>query len=191
MEEWNFWQEKFSTNQKNIIMAKEKLFSPEDFDKPADKSWWQKYRVLILGLSGALIIIAIILCCIFLKDVDKEEVSAQQELTESPQEENSLEYNHTSNSEILATQGEERAESELEDTKTEIVEITLSPEDKRKEEDAQTKAIDLNVSNNVETEALNVIHGDYGNGEIRKNKLGDKYQPIQNRVNELKRQGAF
>lgn len=47
------------------------------------------------------------------------------------------------------------------------------------------------VSNDVEAEAMKVIRGDYGIGQERKDKLGAKYQPIQNRVNELKREGVF
>lgn len=49
----------------------------------------------------------------------------------------------------------------------------------------------INVSNDVETEAMKVIRGDYGVGQERKDKLGNKYQPIQNRVNELKKEGVF
>ena len=48
-----------------------------------------------------------------------------------------------------------------------------------------------NVSNDVEAEAMKVIRGDYGVGQERKNKLGEKYQTIQNRVNELKHEGVF
>lgn len=47
------------------------------------------------------------------------------------------------------------------------------------------------VSGDVEEEALKVIRGVYGDGQERKNRLGAKYQEIQNRVNQLKRQGAF
>lgn len=47
------------------------------------------------------------------------------------------------------------------------------------------------VTNDLEAEARKVIRGDYGIGEERKAKLGSKYQPIQNRVNELKREGVF
>lgn len=49
----------------------------------------------------------------------------------------------------------------------------------------------VNISNDVETEALKVIRGDYGIGQERKDKLGEKYQTIQTRVNELKREGLF
>lgn len=47
------------------------------------------------------------------------------------------------------------------------------------------------VSDNIQAEALKVIRGDYGIGRTRKEKLGNKYQIIQNRVNELKREGMF
>lgn len=47
------------------------------------------------------------------------------------------------------------------------------------------------VSNDVEAEALKVIRGEYGIGQERKNKLGNQYEAIQRRVNELKREGAF
>ena len=48
-----------------------------------------------------------------------------------------------------------------------------------------------NVSSDVDAEAMKVIRGDYGVGLERKNKLGTKYQTIQSRVNELKREGVF
>ncbi len=47
------------------------------------------------------------------------------------------------------------------------------------------------VSNDIEAEALKVIRGDYGIGQERKNKLGNQYEAIQRRVNELKKEGAF
>ncbi len=50
---------------------------------------------------------------------------------------------------------------------------------------------DSNISNDVEVEAMKVIRGDYGIGQERKDRLGAKYQTIQNRVNELKREGVF
>ncbi|MCI9030747.1 hypothetical protein [Barnesiella sp. CU968] len=47
------------------------------------------------------------------------------------------------------------------------------------------------VSNDVEAEAIKVIRGEYGIGQERKVKLGNYYEAIQRRVNELKREGAF
>lgn len=41
----------------------------------------------------------------------------------------------------------------------------------------------------IETTAINVIRGDYGNGQERKDKLGSTYADVQKRVNEMYRQG--
>lgn len=47
------------------------------------------------------------------------------------------------------------------------------------------------VSDDIEQEALKVIRGDYGIGNERKTRLGNKYTEIQARVNQLKREGKF
>lgn len=49
----------------------------------------------------------------------------------------------------------------------------------------------VSVSDDIQAEALKVIKGEYGDGSKRKALLGSRYQEIQNRVNELKRQGFF
>lgn len=57
---------------------------------------------------------------------------------------------------------------------------------------SNSNSVDIpTVPNDIEAEALKVIRGDYGVGKERKAKLGSKYQTIQSRVNELKRQGIF
>lgn len=43
----------------------------------------------------------------------------------------------------------------------------------------------------IETEALNVIRGVYGDGEQRRQALGNRYAEIQARVNQMKRDGLF
>lgn len=42
----------------------------------------------------------------------------------------------------------------------------------------------------VEEKARQVIRGNYGNGQVRKDKLGDEYQTIQDMVNEMYRNGS-
>ena len=44
-------------------------------------------------------------------------------------------------------------------------------------------------SGTLEEKAKEVIRGKYGNGEIRKQKLGDQYSEIQSKVNEMYRNG--
>ncbi len=57
--------------------------------------------------------------------------------------------------------------------------------------DKQPAAATATPTGDIEDTAMNVIRGNYGNGNVRKQNLGDKYQTIQNRVNQLKREGAF
>lgn len=57
--------------------------------------------------------------------------------------------------------------------------------------DKQPAADKATPTGDIEDTAMNVIRGNYGNGNVRKQNLGDKYQTIQNRVNQLKREGAF
>lgn len=45
------------------------------------------------------------------------------------------------------------------------------------------------LSGTLEEKAKEVIRGNYGNGEVRKQKLGDQYSDIQSKVNEMYRNG--
>ena len=45
------------------------------------------------------------------------------------------------------------------------------------------------VSEDVVKEAVSVIRGNYGNNPDRRRRLGDRYQDIQNKVNEMYRNG--
>ncbi len=83
--------------------------------------------------------------------------------------------NETDNQEVL---GSERPATQVE-----------APSNTANTPSAATSA--TGISNDVETEALKVIRGEYGVGQERKDKLGTKYQTIQSRVNELKREGLF
>ena len=45
------------------------------------------------------------------------------------------------------------------------------------------------LTGTLEEKAKDVIRGNYGNGEVRKQKLGDQYAEIQGKVNEMYRNG--
>ncbi len=64
-------------------------------------------------------------------------------------------------------------------------------QDKPKVVSAQTKPVTVpsNATGTVEEEAKDVIRGKYGNGDVRKRNLGDRYAEIQNKVNEMYRNG--
>ena len=61
------------------------------------------------------------------------------------------------------------------------------PDVVKEEKKNQTSAIPVNGS--LEQKAIAVIRGTYGNGLERKQKLGDEYTVIQNKVNEMYRDG--
>src|SRR5574344_712769 len=59
-------------------------------------------------------------------------------------------------------------------------------------ESSSAEKVDTNVETdveNVEAKAKQVIRGDFGNGYVRKQKLGSEYTSIQNKVNEMYRTG--
>ena len=45
------------------------------------------------------------------------------------------------------------------------------------------------ASGTIEEEAIKVIRGEYGNGDVRKKNLGGRYAEIQSKVNEMYRNG--
>ncbi|ROT06162.1 hypothetical protein EEL49_08920 [Muribaculaceae bacterium Isolate-104 (HZI)] len=111
-----------------------------------------------------------------------EEVSAVESVDEATDQPEGVQDEANSEEASEATQTEQpAAEPKAEAPVTNVV-----------TEQTQPKATEsASVSNDVEAEAIKVIRGEYGIGQERKDKLGAKYQPIQNRVNELKREGVF
>lgn len=169
-------------------MAKEKLFTPEDFDKPKDKSFWQKYKTWILG-GATLIMAAVVLCCIFYgKDEQKGGKAIEQEHTAQITEKTEAQVVDAESEGVETLTTEEPQKVENEESETIPASVAEIPKSEVKQEVAAQPA---NVSNNVEQEAMNVIRGDYGNVPERREKLGNKYQEIQNRVNQLKKEGVF
>lgn len=53
----------------------------------------------------------------------------------------------------------------------------------------QPSVSNVSVSGDVESNARRVIRGDFGNGQVRKDKLGASYSEIQSKVNEMYRNG--
>lgn len=160
----------------NTIMAKEKLFTPEDFDKPSGKSKGKKTAVII-----ALILVALGLLSWGI--VSWTSKTDTEETTQSPISQ--------------TTENNEPGEAiDTIDSATEEVSTTVEESSSLTVETAQPNKETLSanvsgVSSDIEKEAYNVIRGDYGNVPERRRLLGTQYQAIQNRVNELKKLGVF
>ena len=176
-------------------MAKEKLFTPEDFDKPKEKGFWLKYKSWIISIAALLITAAIILCCVFCGKTERKEETEIQEQTEQVTvgAETQASNGGSVASEIVATPAGATETEQVKEQTTSPEQETKTPNEEVKQEVARPKsAIQYDkVSDNIEQEAINVIRGDYGNVPERREKLGSKYQEIQNRVNQLKKEGIF
>lgn len=113
-----------------------------------------------------------------------EEVSAIEGVDEATDQPEGVQDEANDEEASEAAQIEHPAETPKAEAQVPVTNVEL--------EQTQPKATEsASVSNDIEAEAMKVIRGDYGIGQERKDKLGAKYQPIQNRVNELKREGVF
>jgi hypothetical protein len=135
--------------------------------------WIIPIAVLLLGLVY------------FLGNGESSESSIAQGETETIQEESpkSEETDTVASDDSIQVSEVDSRVSEVDTSKDEPAKEPLS--------EVFTKSGTSSVSGDVDSEAMKVIRGDYGDGEERKEKLGSNYQSIQSRVNELKREGVF
>ena len=173
-------------------MAKEKLFTPEDFDKPKPRKKKPILYIIIGCIAAAALvvgIIALVKSCDTQKEVKDEEQEQTEQVAEGAQTQVSNEGSETMEAETTP----ETQEVESVEEQTTATPVVATPKEEPKPEATPAKPVaqPANVSDNVEQEAMNVIRGDYGNVPERREKLGSKYQEIQNRVNQLKKEGVF
>lgn len=168
-------------------MAKEKLFTPEDFDKEpkAPKNNYKKWVV-----AAIIVIVVIVAMVLGLKGCESDNQSQDAE-SQQPAVATGFDSNADSVVVIESDTADINASQEFE-TSSDEVEVNDENQLSKTESERMQDSIDnKNVSFDIEAEALKVIRGDYGNNPQRKSHLGNKYQSIQNRVNELKHQGVF
>ena len=173
-------------------MAKDKIFEPKDFDKDIPKNNRKKW--IFWGVSAALLCIVIVGFILWrnctpstYQDSDNSALVSTISVTDSVTSidssyKESLVHFDEENKEPLSEEGNGHLTSNK----------TAEPntaEPKLDSSNTESKVESANLD--IEQEALKVIRGSYGNIPKRKNILGDKYQIIQNRVNQLKREGSF
>lgn len=143
-----------------------KLFSEEDFDKPTQRGNWFSEHIKQI-LLGALVIVCVVLATIFAPrgcTNDKKPVV-----------------------DTLVTDSIETPQNVVEDENINN-HGTVAEVDKTEENKSIKKDV-VNVSDDVVKEALSVIRGNYGNNPDRRRLLKERYQEIQNKVNEMYRNG--
>lgn len=151
---------------------------------PKSKLWfWILLGIVVLGGVGYMF---------FSKSGDKVAETPEQEIeavAESSVPTDTIAVEGTDIEEDVPNEGNETANTS--ESKSPDAVETAATVDNTSNVSSSTQVNESNVSNDVEAEAMKVIRGDYGIGQERKDKLGSKYQTIQSRVNELKREGIF
>lgn len=153
-------------------------------NKPKSKNWlWILLGVIVLGVIGYIF---------FSKSGDKAAETSDQEVevVVAPSEPTDTTIVEGTEGEEIAPENDNEVANNPETQSSDVVE-TPATVDNTSNGTPSTSVNVPNVSNDVEAEAMKVIRGDYGIGQERKDKLGSKYQTIQSRVNELKREGIF
>lgn len=175
------------SNQK--IKLKRKVQLREKAEEPIVDTRPHKFSKWIWGSVAAILVVVLIGGYLLLSKSDKvaEETASTKVVAKQPTmasetekgavaDENTTEIDSIVSSENITVHQTETQQTPIADLQT---------------SETSTILADPNVTNDVEAEAMKVIRGDYGIGQERKNKLGVKYQTIQARVNELKREGVF
>lgn len=191
---------------------KKPLFEPEDFDKPVEEN--QKDEKIQIPISennpsspypadkakiiGGLVVAAVIIAGgIFFANNDKANNNGSNKLAtkavaQEKYDADSNESTTESNDKTVAmtSEGAERKSAANEATPKSYAadesHVTTSTE---KSSTSHSEKSDNNVGGDVETNARRVIRGDFGNGQERRDKLGSSYSEIQDKVNEMYRQG--
>lgn len=183
---------------KHKVQLRKKVEDPEDSGNnkgidpnptptpngPKSKVWlWILLGVIVLGVIGYMFLS---------KSSDKVAETSEQEIeavAEPSVTTDTIDIEETDIGKVVSN-NENEAANLLEPKSSEVV-GTPATSDNTSNVSSSSQANEPNISNDVEAEAMKVIRGDYGIGQARKDKLGSKYQTIQSRVNELKREGIF
>jgi hypothetical protein len=166
-------------------MAKEKLFTPEDFDKPSPKCN-RRMKKTLAGIVG-IIIVGLIAWGIKLLSVSSTTPESPQP---TPPAYTASAVNQESAGDTITLK---EVVNEAQPTVEKQDDITVEKTANSTEPNISTTQISTNtsVSDDIEKEAQKVIRGDYGNVPQRQQLLGSRYQQIQSRVNQLKSEGVF
>ena len=161
---------------------KGKIFSEEDFDKPSPKgNWFFGHLKHIVG--GVLVLAAIILAIVFVPRKCTKGKTPDTLITDTIA--NGL--NSETNVEDSITVN---PVSDVENSSTEKADNYSSTNiDNAQTDTNPSEPTNISVSTDVVKEALSVIRGNYGNNPDRRRLLKERYQEIQNKVNEMYRNG--
>ncbi len=161
-----------------------KIFSEEDFDKPTQQGNWFSEHIKQV-LLWAFVIVCVVLAIIFVprRCTNDEEPIVDTLVTDSIS-------NDSVPPVIVDSVGSDSIETTQKVVEDKTVNNPVTTTEVNKPEDNKpVKQEDVNISEDVVKEALSVIRGNYGNNPDRRRLLKERYQEIQNKVNEMYRNG--
>lgn len=158
-----------------------KSFPPGYFDKPEEKAWYVKLA-LPIGISFFVVICTIVAIFLGPSGCTTDNKPIVDTLVTDT-------LNRDSITPIIVKDSLSSDTANIKPSKSlgDKDEKAVS-ENKEINNNSNTKNHD-EVSNDIEKEVLSVIRGNYGNNPERRQRLQERYQDIQDRVNEMYRNG--
>lgn len=177
---------------------RKQLFAPEDFDKPQNPSPAPKTKNWLWGIVAAVVVVACVIGFVQLKPSassgkgDGSVAVTADSTTEGNADSVQAASNLAEANTASASTDENAAETvnaKVEEASTVATEEPAVPSQKPSSSAASVATSDSRTAGSVEHEARQVIRGTYGNGSVRKQKLGNRYSEIQSKVNDMYRNG--
>ena len=176
---------------KRKVTLKTKSSSIEEPEEPigSNPTPTSSRKKLIVGLA-ALIVVVIVGFVLFgnNQSTGKSDAIVTDSLTKDSVQKDSTTADTLKNEKTTVVSNEESNNKETEDKKDEMQSKASVPVDSNAKS-LQEPNTESSSMNSVEAKAKQVIRGIYGNGSVRKQKLGNDYAEIQGKVNEMYRNG--
>lgn len=176
-----------------MVQNKEKLFKPEDFDKNKSSGngiGWKKPL-------GILTIVAALGGIYSLFDTDTQKNTdgvvaggtngGTQSSEDSPVEDDNQADKQSAEQEDRDLKQDD-SQNEVEQQQVNDAEVQ---QNQRTPVTIREERSNAPLSGTLEEKAKRVIRGDFGNGQVRKDRLGADYAEIQGKVNEMYRNGKL
>lgn len=171
------------------MVENKKLFSPEDFDKPEHTSTSKK-RFYCFFLIGLVLVLVLGMGYYYKQSQhgNGQQTIVSDSLTKDSVQKDSTIADTLKKENSSVGSNEESNNKETEDKKDGMQSKVSVPVDTnvKSQQESNTESSSMG---SVEAKAKQVIRGIYGNGSVRKQKLGNDYAEIQGKVNEMYRNG--
>lgn len=171
-------------------MSGQKIFSPEDFEKPKPP---KPSKVPKMALGIVIVALLGVGGCFLLKGKDTASPEQQASVQVITAKTDSVSVGVDSTTAVQDDDPDSASSDETkgsQDSKTATGKNQVaSSEPTAKPDQSPFQKSTVAIYGTVEEKARQVIRGNYGNGQVRKDKLGAEYRTIQDKVNEMYRQG--